>query len=314
MTQLGHRMKPSPLRSLRKRSKGATKTIRRLRKISVKKVLGVIPGLGQQIRTLRYRQWQLQRSVKSVDALPRPQFLIIGAPKCGTSWLQSALNQHPRILMVPDEIEYFSANVGNSPEWYFDHFARRLLAVESGDHRTYVLGEKSAHYCSMSEDRIRKVRDLLPEVRLILMTRDPVKRHWAHAKRYFEKRRFRRSNAVLQVPQPKLFEFFRRNKPLGEFSKIISSWTSVFPAGQLLILSQERTLARPVETYDAVLKHLGLTADYDPLLISSLSGQRNRGPQIEMPADVSAFLEEMYSSERAWLRDLYGDRSFVYTS
>ena len=52
--------------------------------------------------------------------LPRPDFVIIGAPKCGTSWLQRALAQHPDIVMVPDEIEYFSLisifrSTGTSP-------------------------------------------------------------------------------------------------------------------------------------------------------------------------------------------------------
>jgi hypothetical protein len=40
--------------------------------------------------------------------LPYPHFMIIGAPKCGTSWLRAALDQYPDVLMLPDEVEYFS--------------------------------------------------------------------------------------------------------------------------------------------------------------------------------------------------------------
>src|SRR6476620_438523 len=40
--------------------------------------------------------------------LPYPHFIIIGAPKCGTSWLRAALDQHPEVLMLPDDVEYFS--------------------------------------------------------------------------------------------------------------------------------------------------------------------------------------------------------------
>ena len=51
-----------------------------------------------------------------------------------------------------------------------------------------MIGEKSAGYCGISASRIRLVHRLLPEARLILMVRDPVKRHWSHAKRYFRRR------------------------------------------------------------------------------------------------------------------------------
>ena len=45
-------------------------------------------------------------------------------PKCATSWLQSALNQHPRVSMVPDEIEFFSSHVKWSLQRYLDHFEK----------------------------------------------------------------------------------------------------------------------------------------------------------------------------------------------
>jgi hypothetical protein len=167
----------------------------------------------------------------------------------------------------------------------------------------------------MPLDRIRRVRDLLPDAKLILMTRDPVSRHWAHAKRYFEKRAFReRETAVLRLPRRKLFEFFLRNRALGEFSKIIANWTAVFPPEQLLILSQEKTLAAPSVTFNAALKHLGLPVDYDEGVLTLLSRQRNRGPRVDMPEDVAQFLEGMFATERQKLRDLYGSQSSVYVT
>jgi hypothetical protein len=87
--------------------------------------------------------------------------------------------------MVPDEIEYFSMHLTYPIEWYLDHFARAAKAALSQPGPPRVIGEKSARYCSITPDRIELVRCLLPDVKLILMTRDPVARHWSQAKRFF---------------------------------------------------------------------------------------------------------------------------------
>jgi sulfotransferase family protein len=236
--------------------------------------------------------------------LPYPHFIIIGAPKCGTSWLRGALDQHPDVLMVPDEIEYFSDFLDRPVEWYLDHFVKRLAAAPIGT-TSPVLGEKSARYCAIGPRRIRLIERLLPDVRLILMTRDPVARHWAHAKRHFQKERFDKNRGgVLGIPRDELFDHFMRMRRLSQFSQMITNWTEVFPRERLLIVSQERALASPRETFDAVLKHIGVPRDYDPATISLLARQPNRGPSTPMPEDVGRFLEEMFASERTQLSAL----------
>jgi hypothetical protein len=285
---------------------------RRPLRVLVRKFTGIFPGLTKRYQRFRYRNWPSKVAAFS-GRPPQPDFIIIGAPKCGTSWLQSVLGQLPDIKMVPDEIEYFSFHCDKPPEWYFEHFVRRLEAERITDSESFIIGEKSARYCAIAPDQIRRVRSLLPHIKLILMTRDPVARHWAHAKRNFEKRALNnRETAALRVPRERLFAYFRETRPLGEFSNIIANWTSVFPASQLLILSQEKALASPEETLRTVLAHIGASRDYDPSKVTLLQRQVNRGPRVEMPADVSSFLENMFAEERKHLHELFGKRSFVY--
>lgn len=277
----------------------------------------LLPSVSKQLHAFRYRN--SERKIVGLIHKPRPlrpDFIIIGAPKCGTSWLQSALGQHPNIVMVPDEIEYFSSYHYYPVEWYYEHFARQLASTKKvRKMTTCVLGEKSAHYCSLAPDRIQRIRDLFPDVRLILMARDPVSRHWAHAKKFFAKRRLRNPEmAVLDIPRSTLRSFFEHQRPVGEYSKIIENWTTLFSPEQLLILSQEKTLAFPKRTYDAVLEHVGVSTDYDPNLITSLLRQTNQGPKVEMPNDVAEHLTEMYAGERQWLREFFGDRQFAYAA
>jgi hypothetical protein len=248
--------------------------------------------------------------------LPYPQFIIIGAPKCGTSWLQGALGQHAHVIVVPDEIEYFSSNfTRQSIEWYSSLFQVRVRELSAQKATPFLVGEKSARYCSLPPDRIQHVHNLLPDVRLVLMVRDPVSRHWAHAKQYFSKPRVieREGADVLTLPRERLFDFFRRTRMLGEFAAMIDNWTSSYQPEQLLIVSQEFALANPRPTFDAVLTYLGLPTDYDPASIRLLRKRRNPGPVIEMPSDVSEFLEQMFVVERQQLRDLLAGRS-IFTA
>ena len=217
--------------------------------------------------------------------------------------------------MAPKEIEYFSFHLDYPFEWYLEHFARLTASLEPPGSTPLVLGEKSARYCSIPQAQIRRVRELLPDVRLVLMARDPIDRHWAHAKRHFGKRQFHNPEmAVLDVPRSKLFSFFDEMRPLSEFSKIIANWTTVFPSSQLLVVSQEAMLRSPRATFDAVVEYIGAPTNYDPTAITYLAKQSNRGPRVEMPADVAEFLEDMLLTERKWLRELFGKRAFLHVS
>lgn len=276
--------------------------------------------MALQLLTLRHhRIWGEPRLLDLVAAgktttLPYPHFIIIGAPKCGTSWLQGALGQHPRVIVVPDEIEFFSSNIDTYPlEWYLDLFRQRIRLVSGEKTAPWVVGEKSARYCSLPPDRIQLLHRLLPDIRLVLMTRDPVARHWSHVKQYYSKPRVaeKEGGDVLSVPRKRLFGFLTRMRMLGEFSTMIANWTAVYPPERLLIVSQEHALAHPRATFDAVLGHLGVPADYDPASVRLLAKQRNRGPNIRMPDDVAAFLEGLLGAERQRLQSLLGGRGVV---
>ena len=230
-----------------------------------------------------------------------PDFLIIGAPKCATSWLQSALNQHPRVLMVPDEIEFFSSHVDRSLQWYLDHF-KELVKDEAGaasaQDRRLVIGEKSAGYCGISASRIKLVHRLIPNARLILMVRDPVKRHWSHAKRYFQKEKSHQRGYDSLDSRQMLFEFFKRTRRFSEFSKVIRMWTEVFPPESLLVINQEDSFADPVGIFERALRHIGVEPDARMKMKEVARNTKNSGPVVPMPDDIKAYLEKMFASER----------------
>lgn len=138
-----------------------------------------------------------------------PDFIIGGAPKCGTTSLHFILDQHPEIALPEDEIHFFDADDPvTHPDFFFaQRGALSYYDVESPEFRARyaarfapfvdvrLIGEDSTTYI-MSPAAPGRIRDLLPNTRMIFMLRDPVARaysqYWhsvtrARATRTFEK-------------------------------------------------------------------------------------------------------------------------------
>jgi len=267
-----------------------------------------VGGLVAQRRARREIDAALRQCTDNGSNILLPNFLIIGAPKCATSWLSGALTRQARILMVPDEIEYFTSHLDRPLQWYLAHF--QLVAASDKRKRLrpgerLILGEKSAGYCGLSPARIRLVHRLLPDTRLVLMIRDPVKRHWSHAKRFFSKLKAQRRGYDSLSSRRQLHRFFSRTRRFGEFSKMIENWTDAYPAEQLLIVSQETAFAEPGRTFERVMRHIGAAEELKHARMKyALRNDRNQGPSVPMPPDVAHYLERMFARERTRLEQV----------
>ena len=121
------------------------------------------------------------------DRLPRmkaklPNFLIIGAARSGTTSLYHYLRQHPQIFMSPIKEPNFFAYDETTDKNQHDIFRIRSFAdyqaLFSGVTDQRAIGEASTTYLHRpaAADRIK---ESLPQVRLIVMLRDPVERAYA---------------------------------------------------------------------------------------------------------------------------------------
>lgn len=119
----------------------------------------------------------------------KPNLIIAGAQKSGTSWLHAQLRQHPAIFMpAVKELGYFNRMDKITEAEYLEHF------TEAGD-VTYI-GEATPHYFWKKIDNSRfsetpgqydvatEMHRLLgPDLQLVLSLRDPVSRAisgWHH--------------------------------------------------------------------------------------------------------------------------------------
>lgn len=104
----------------------------------------------------------------------RPDFFILGAPKCGTTALSEYLRHHERVFVSqPKEPHYFSSDF----DYYYAPGQRSEqhylgLFAEAGDQHLAV-GEASVWYL-YSAAAAREIMAFDPAARVIVMVRDPV--------------------------------------------------------------------------------------------------------------------------------------------
>src|SRR5947208_7454350 len=102
-----------------------------------------------------------------------PNFIGIGAPKAGTTWLAKCLAEHPQVFMAAVKKTNFfdyAAIEGRMTE-YEIHFA--------GAEGKKAVGEYSVRYL-LSAHAPERIQQILPGVRLIVSFRNPIDQVYSH--------------------------------------------------------------------------------------------------------------------------------------
>lgn len=104
-----------------------------------------------------------------------PTFIVIGGIRCGTTSLITYLSDHPDTRAIPTrELHYFDWNFDRGDGWY-----RAFFPIRSATSKPAVSGESSPAYL-MDPVVPPRAAAGLPNVKLILLLRNPVQRAYSH--------------------------------------------------------------------------------------------------------------------------------------
>jgi Sulfotransferase domain len=227
---------------------------------------------------------------------PLPDFLGIGVPKAGTTWLFENLAAHPEVFIpLKKEIHYFDRNWFQPLSWYSRRFAEGIGRVK---------GEITPTYCSLPLRRIRAIRSLIPAVRLLVLLRDPVERDWSHLRMALIGETGR---SPAEVSVNEYLEFAEGHPRMrgGDYVEIFDRWLGVFDASRLFVGQFEDLVARPRHLLEEVFAHLGLFGPH-PWDDLPIHGQFLQGVPTPMPPAVRRFLVDKHSGSLAELRPFVG--------
>jgi hypothetical protein len=205
----------------------------------------------------------------------KPDFLIIGAQKAGTTWLWEMLKNHPGTsLPTEKEIHFFGSSElykYKGLDWYFEHFRGCDGRLVTGEASTTYLSDKLAFFYNVAnkleyDESLPLLPELVastfPRVKIIVSLRDPVRRAISAYFHYMRKGKYPVSVALARTaadrPRLRLIE-------MGDYVQHLGAWLRVFPREQVLILVFERDIIddrqRCLET---VYEFLGLDPGFVP--------------------------------------------------
>ena len=115
---------------------------------------------------------------------PPPDFVIVGAQRCGTTSLFRALAKHPAMMsnvLDAKGVHYFDTDFGRGLPWYLSHFPsqsdRDEHAAKTGQQP--VVGEASPYYL-FHPAGAERMAQAIPDTKLVVLLRNPIKRAISH--------------------------------------------------------------------------------------------------------------------------------------
>jgi Sulfotransferase domain len=199
---------------------------------------------------------------------PLPDFLVLGAQKAGTTALYEYLRRHPQITGPSwKEVSFFDRHWARGESWYRGNFPN--LARTRGK----LVGEASPSYVfhPLAPQRVQKV---VPEVRLIVLVRNPVDRALSQYNHEValgreplpfeealdaEEERLRGEQERMAA-DPRYFSrewWSHTYKARGRYAEQLQRWLAVFPREQLLVLPTDDLDSDPAQAHAQVLEFLG---------------------------------------------------------
>jgi hypothetical protein len=229
------------------------------------------PTLTKTLRLLGLlesgRRLELQLRLRDERSLP--QAMIIGAMKCGTSSLHNYLTQHPGVIApLRKEVHYFDVRFAQGERWYRANFGRVGEPGLNLDSSPYYLAHPLAP---------QRAHALVPEAKLIVLLRDPVRRAYSHYwhERHKERETLSFEEAIAAEParlgddEQRLargeirqsrahqhFSYLAR----GRYAEQLERWWRHYPRERLLVLRFEELARDPLAVLDRTLEFLGLSS------------------------------------------------------
>ncbi len=187
-------------------------------------------------------------TVSSEASLRLPDFLGVGVVKAGTTWLHHMLREQPDIHVPPQK-----------PVLYWDRHIDKPLKSYSAIFRTAgdrICGELTASYSVLPRETIERIRSLIPDLRVIILLREPRSRAWSEARMEYS---VVRGKTLDDISDTRLQAFMESQKCLerGDYPDILNRWWDAFGREQVFVGLYDDITERPAELLEQVVRFLG---------------------------------------------------------
>lgn len=244
----------------------------------------------------------------------KPDFLILGAQKAGTTSLFRYISDYAGNFAAParKEIQFFTDHYEKGMDYYCAHFPMFSRENKTGEASpTYLF----YHKCP------QRIHRCLPQVKFIVMLRNPVERAYSHynflnltdrsvgqdplsfdqAVRTEEQRFHVEENSAF------FYEYKKHSyKARGRYSEQLKRWLEYFPMERFLIIESDQLKFRPKQTLEKIFEFLGL--QFNSRFADANFTRYNENLYTEMPDATRRYLEDYFRPYNEQLFELLGRR------
>lgn len=228
-----------------------------------------------------------------------PDFLIVGAMKCGTTTLAVQLAAQPGVFMTtPKEPNFFSDDEiwAKGEGWYRGLFA----AAAEGDLR----GEASTHYTKLPTypETLARMGTLLEAPRIVYMMRNPVERAVSHYIHEWSEGRMGDEPVAAFAAHPEVIDY-------GRYGMQIAPFVARFGAANVCLTSLETLTAAPEAEFARIGAFLGRDLVWQgDLGAQNVSAERSRrlplhGLVVDNPVADALRRTLVPKRIRTWIRE-----------
>jgi len=158
------------------------------------------------------------------------------------------LRDHPQTwLPAMKEVEFFNRHYDRGPEWYEEQFRGGVGRISGEVSPQYLFDGRAAG----------RIRDLIPDARLIVSVRDPVQRAYSQYKHWVQETAYRGAFEDFLVDHPGAVE-------RGRYLALLQPYLDLFPREQILVIVFEDLVDRPTVTMQAVYGFVGVDPAHRP--------------------------------------------------
>lgn len=250
-----------------------------------------------------------------------PDFLCIGVQKAGTTWFSQMIRQHPNIWMPPvKEIQYFNGiHIPEHKDWVGTHrlaHAEEILREKLKKEKlslqdwksikilsdltqthvndewylglfrmvapSQICGEVTPEYSLLNDDGVAHIKKLNPDVKIILILRDPIERCWSHLKML----KSTKGHEFTIEDGLKYTEIYER----VQYYQIIKRWNKFFDKGKITVQFYDGIGPDPKSLMMKVCKFLNI--DFDVKYFKGLDRVVFKGSTEPIPASIYSHLKE----------------------
>lgn len=199
-----------------------------------------------------------------------PNFIGIGVPKSGTTWIFNCLKEHPEICITElKETSFFTFRY--NPErisWYESLFDQC--------NELKAFGELSVDYWN-SQQAAERIRYHLPNVRLFVSLRDPVDQiysfYWHQLRQNFNSKK--NNNHISFEAALEKYEEILINPAL--YAHNLKMWLKLFDRSQIHVIIYNDICCQPSKVIEDLYNFLGVNKHYTPRCLTTKGSSARRG-------------------------------------